>query len=216
MKILNGDELQTQGQTIFLYGTPGAGKTTALGALPGKTLIIDADRGTNVLQGNKNIHVVRLDEDLADLPRVCEMLEKECGYNNIAIDSLSELERGMLTVLGRTGKGDGAPELRHFLLVQYKMADYVRRLRALGKNLILTAWEIQKEIIAPTGEKHTRAQPALGEKSADTIAGLSDVVGRVAIHPKSGERYIQLKATTSVVAKDRLARRDFCKVEELI
>lgn len=216
MKILTGDELRTQGQTIFLYGTPGVGKTTALGALPGKTLIIDVDRGTNVLQGNKKVHVVRLDEDLADLSKVCEMLEKDCPYDNLAIDSLSELERSMLTVLGRKGKGDGAPEIRHYQVVQHRLADYVRRLRALGKNLILTSWEIQKEIIAATGEKYTRAQPALGDKSADTIAGLSDVVGRVAIHPKSGERYIQLKATTGVVAKDRLGRREYIKAEELI
>lgn len=216
MQILKAAELKQEKQTILLYAPPGFGKTTLLGTLPGKTLVIDVDRGTSVLQGNKNVDIVRLDENLSDLPKVCEMLEKKNEYQNVCLDSLSELEKAMLTVYGREGKNDGAPEQGHYLKTQFKIADYCRRLRALSGNTIFTAWETLKEIIAPTGEKYTQARPLLSEKSVDLICGLCDVVGQIIISTKDNERYVRLRGTTTVVAKDRLKKRDFCKFEELI
>jgi len=216
MQILKASELKQEKQTILLYAPPGFGKTTLLGTLPGKTLIIDVDRGTSVLQGNKNVDIVRLDENLSDLPKACEMLEKKNEYQNVCLDSLSELEKAMLTVYGREGKNDGAPEQGHYLKVQFKLADYCRRFRALPANVIFTAWEVQKEIIAQDGSKYTQARPMISDKSVDLICGLCDVVGQIIISSKDGERYVRLKGATTVVAKDRLKKRDFCKFEELI
>ncbi|HNX04115.1 MAG TPA: AAA family ATPase [Opitutales bacterium] len=216
MQLLNAAEMSTEKQTDLLYGPPGMGKTTLLGQLPGKTLIVDVDRGTSVLQGKANIDVVRLDESLSDLPKVLEMLEKNNPYDNVCIDSLSELEKAMLTVYGREGKNDGAPEQGHYLKVQFKIADYCRRFRALSGNTIFTAWEMQKEIIAQDGSKYTQARPMLGDKSVDLICGLCDVVGRIVISTKDGERYVWFEASQTVVAKDRLRKRKYCKFEEVV
>lgn len=216
MQLLNAAEMSTEKQTDLLYGPPGMGKTTLLGQLPGKTLIVDVDRGTSVLQGKANIDVVRLDESLSDLPKVLEMLEKNNPYDNVCIDSLSELEKAMLTVYGREGKNDGAPEQGHYLKVQFKIADYCRRFRALSGNTIFTAWEMQKEIIAQDGSKYTQARPMLGDKSVDLICGLCDVVGRIVISTKDGERYVWFEASQTVVAKDRLRKRRYCKFEEVV
>ena len=216
MQFLNAAELKTEKTTALIYAPPGMGKTTLLGSLPGKTLVVDVDRGTSVLRGNANVDIVRLDEGLAELPQVVAHLEKECKYNNVAVDSISELEKAMLTVYGREGKNDGAPEQGHYLKVQFKLADYCRRFRALPANVIFTAWEVQKEIIAQDGSKYTQARPMISDKSVDLICGLCDVVGQIIISSKDGERYVRLKGATTVIAKDRLKKRDFCKFEELI
>ena len=49
MQILKATDLTEGKLTALIYGTPGMGKTTLLGTLPGRTLIIDVDKGTSVL-----------------------------------------------------------------------------------------------------------------------------------------------------------------------
>lgn len=217
MQILNVKDLKKSYQSILIYGRPGMGKTTLLGMLPGKTLIIDVDRGTDVLIGTKSDVVFgRLSEDLTDLPEVIKSLESQCPYDNVCIDSLSELEKSMLTVLGRLGKNNGAPELGHYNQVQFKMADYVRRFRALPCNTIFTAWEELREKTSADGSKYQIALPSLSGKSTDTICGLCNAVGRIYINPADAERMIQLKATNYCVAKDRIGKRESCKFSELL
>lgn len=216
MQILKGDELGATYITALVYSPPGIGKTTALGELPGKTLIIDVDRGTSVLKGNKEVSVVRLNESLADLSEILAMLEKKCEFDNICLDTLSELERSMLAILGRTGKNGGAPELGHYNQVNFKLVDLCRRLRLLPANIVLTAWLGIEEILALSGERYTRACPMLTGKTGANIAGLCDIVGELIISPKDGKRYIRLEAKTEIVARDRIYKRLFCKPKNLL
>jgi phage nucleotide-binding protein len=220
MQITKIADLKTDKVSALIYSAPGNGKTSMLGELKGKTLIIDVDRGTSVLAGQTaDISVVRLDEELNDLFKVIANLEKSCPFDNVCIDSLSELEKSMLTVYGREGKNDGAPELAHYNRTQFKIADLCRRFRALDCNVIFTAWETTSDHIHPSGEKYTQAKPMLSGKCADTICGLCDIVGRLEISTKddsAGKRYIRLEASPVVVAKDRIYKRKFCKTNELI
>ena len=66
---------------VFLIGPPGIGKTTAIGELPGKTLIIDVDRGADVLIGNEKIDIVRLDTKLKEMKDILTTLETGCEYD---------------------------------------------------------------------------------------------------------------------------------------
>ncbi len=216
MEILNGKDLKLRRQTVLLYGAPGTGKTTALGALPGRTLIIDVDRGADVLMGNERVDIVRLDPEMKNMKDVLGELEKECVYDNVCLDSLSELERGLLTFLGRTGKNGGAPELAHYNQVQFKMVDTCRRLRVLPANIVLTAWEEYKEVVAVDGTKFTQTRPMMSGKTAENICGLCDIVGEVVISPKDANRYIRLEAQATLVAKDRFFKRQFCTPESLL
>ena len=220
MQITKISELKNTNISALIYSSPGNGKTTALGELQGKTLIIDVDRGTSVLAGSKaDISVIRLDEELKDLFKVLEKLESECPFDNICIDSLSELEKSMLTLYGRLGKNDGAPELAHYNRTQFKITDICRRFRNLPANIIFTAWESSSDHIHPSGEKYTQARPMLSGKSADTICGLCDIVGRLEISSKddnAGKRYIRLEASPIVVAKDRIFKRKYCETNQLI
>lgn len=216
MQILKAAELQDEKVTALFYAPPGMGKTTLLGSLSGKTLIVDVDRGTSVLKGKENVDIVRLSEDLSDLPEILKELQASCPYDNVCIDSLSELERGMLTYFGRVGKNDGVPEMGHYQKVDFKIMDYCRQFRGLPCNIVFTAWEYLAEVIAVSGEKYTQARPMLRDKTVNNVCGLCDVVGQVIVSTKDGERYVRLEGTNTVVAKDRLKKRKFCRFEEAI
>lgn len=216
--ILKAKNVGINNLTIMVYAPPGMGKTTLLGELPGKTLILDVDMGTSVLRGKDNIDIIRLSEDLRELKIILDEFRKEgkVPYDNICIDTITELEAGMLTVYGRNGKNDGAPEQAHYLKSQFKINDYCRQYRSLGVNFIMTAWEDQKEIIDQSGEKYTQSRPLLSGKGSDKICGLCDIVGRIIVSKKNNERYVWFQASQEVIAKDRIWGRQYCKFDELI
>ena len=211
MQILKATEPQDEKVTALFYAPPGMGKTTLLGSLPGRTLIIDVDKGTSVLKGNEHVDIVRLSEDLSDLPAILKELQASCPYDNVCIDSLSELERGMLTYFGRIGKNDGVPEMGHYQKVDFKSMDYCRQFRDLPCNIVYLA-----EVIAVSGEKYTQARPMLRDKTVNNVCGLCDIVGQVIVSTKDGEHYVRLEGTNTVVAKDRLRKRKFCRFEEVL
>ena len=216
MQIMSAKDLTTEKLTCLIYGTPGMGKTTLLGRLPGRTLIVDIDRGTSVLAGCENVDVVRVSEDLHELKELMAMLKNNCEYQNIALDSISELERAMLAFFGRIGNNNGVPDQPSYLRTDYKIIDWCRQFRELPCNVFFTAWEKLKEVISSSGEKYTQAAPMLRKENSDTLCGLCDVVGRIVINPKDGERYIWLDSSQNVVAKDRLHKRRYCKFNELM
>ncbi len=216
MKILKASEIQESNKSMLIYGNPGIGKTTLLGMLPGKTLIVDVDQGTNVLRGKTNVDIVRLSEDLHELLPLVQELQSKCEYDNVCIDSLSEMERGLLSFYGRMGKNDGIPDLSSYQRVDFKLMRICRQFRTLPCWTVFTTWESQKDIIAPTGEKYTQVRPMLRDKNTDNICGLCDIVGHLEVDAQTGERYVQLESSPRVIAKDRLNKRTSCKFEELI
>jgi len=220
VKKFNLSDIKDKKKVILLYGSPGTGKTTAIGKLKGKTLIIDVDEGAYVLdKKNKNIEIWTLEKDLSDLKNVFEDLEKKCPYDNICLDSISTLEKKMLTLYGRSGRNDGAPEMLHYSRTGFKLADYFNRLIDLPANIIITAWERKEEIIKKNGTKFNRVMPLLSGKTPEYIMGICGLVGHVEISEKeetAGERYIRLDKTEEIDAKDRYDKRIYCKVEDLI
>lgn len=159
MEILNGKDMVPKFKTVMLYSRPGIGKTSALGALPGRTLVVDIDRGTSVLAGNENVSIVQMDAELKVMSEVIEMLDRKCEFENVCIDTLTEFERSMLAIKGKTGKNGGAPEMLHYNQVNYAVVSLVRRLRVLPVNVVLTAWLEYKDVIAIDGSKYSQAQP---------------------------------------------------------
>ncbi len=214
MQILKAKDLTQDKITALFYAPPGLGKTTLLGTLKGKTLIIDVDRGTSVLTGNESVDIIRLSEDFSELPEILKELQAKCDYNNVCIDSLSELERGMLAYFGRIGKNNGVPDMQSYQRVDFKIVDWCRQFRSLPCNMIFTAWEKQAEVIAVTGEKYTQARPQLRDKNIDNVCGLCDIVGQILVSPKDGERYVKLEGDQNTVAKDRIKKRKFMKFGE--
>lgn len=220
MQISKISDIEVNSQTSMIYGVPGAGKTTVIGELPGKTLILDLDKGTSVLAGSdKDISVVRFN-NVQEIFDAVSKLEKDCPFDFIALDSVSELQKIMLTELGREGRNSGVPEMRHYQQVDFKITDLCRRIRNLGKNFVMTAWELQEEITDESGVKYTRAKPMLSGKTiSETVCGLCEMVGRIVTYEdkESGDhkRVIAFDARQSMYAKDRINKRKSCNFSEL-
>lgn len=226
MEIKKISEMRSNdGISVLMYASPGTGKTYSLQYLSGKTLIIDIDRGSKCLdcKSNKNIdNIDILQIELSDLNNIISKLEQEkINYDNIVIDNITELDKLMLTSLGRNGKNGGAPEMQHYNQVIFKTADYCRRFRNLtakGVNIIFTAWETMGERVYPSGEKVSITKPMLsGKSSVETIIGLCDIVARLEISTKDEEtRFFRMKGSNTCYARDRIYNRDFCAVDKLL
>ena len=216
MNIMKAKDIKPEKLSVFIYGAPGMGKTTLLGSQRGKTLIIDVDKGTSVLAGAENVDVVRISENIGEIPAIIKELQGKCEYDTVCLDSVSELERSMLAYFGRTGNNKGVPSQGDYLRVDYYIIDWCRQLRSLPSNVIFTAWEKYTEITAPTGEKYTRTSPMLRDKNVENICGLCDMVGRIVTNADSGERYVWLEGKPDTVAKDRIYKRRYCKFDEVL
>ena len=61
MQIYNATEIQNKKITALIYAPPGMGKTSAAKYFPGKTLVLDIDRTSDVLRGNKDIDICKIE-----------------------------------------------------------------------------------------------------------------------------------------------------------
>jgi phage nucleotide-binding protein len=212
LKTTKLSDLPSVGVSCLIYSEPGMGKTSLLGTLPGKTLILDMDHGTSVLKGCKaDIEIYHVKPDLSDLKELFDELRTDKKYNNVCLDTGTELEKAMLVQYGANGKNDGAPELRHYNSTQFKLRDYIRTLRDMtqrGINVFITAWEMPLEITQLDGVIQTKAYPMFSTKLSPEICGLFNIVGR--IEQGKEERFIRLAQNSICIAKDRLFYRKAC------
>lgn len=216
MNIIKASELTEPHVTALIYGTPGMGKTTLLGELPGPTLIIDVDKGTSVLAGNDGVDIVRLSKGVDDLRQIIGELRTKCEYRNVCIDSLSELEGAMLSELGRKGRNNGVPELGDYNRTDCFLIDWCRTAREIPANVIFTAWEKYTDLTSPSGEKVTAVRPMLRDKNIERVCGLCDIVGRIEIDRENGNHIVCLEGSSRKIAKDRIYKRKSCEFGELL
>lgn len=223
MKIINAKNLEERPATYLIYGAPGVGKTSTAKFFPGKTLIIDIDRTTRVLKGSENIDIVELDnintwDSWESL--VKDLVNNYKGqYQNIVIDNISELERCILSHLGRRGRNMGVPSQGDYQYMQFRIVNSIRYLKELGGNLIINAWEDSGLFTASNGQQFNRVYPQLNRKILNNIAGLCDVVARLTVtETEDGEeiRGFYLSPTDTIYAKNQLDDRKGCRQEELI
>lgn len=211
--------------SILIYAQPGTGKTSTLKYLPGKTLVIDVDRTTNVLAGQSNIDVIYL-----DIKKPLEGARNLLGhihnnlldqYDNIAFDNLSEFEQAWLGEKAnesktKAGAEMGIPQMNDYNQYGFYLPDMIRFINSWsGVNKVYTAWETTRQIDTATGQAYTQFVPQIREKVLTNVMGLMNMVGRMVISNKTGARGFVLKPSSTAFAKNQLDSREFALPEDL-
>ncbi|MFM0818042.1 AAA family ATPase [Streptococcus suis] len=222
MKITKATDIMLNDSCYLIYGNPGFGKTSALKYIPGKTLVIDIDKSSKVLNGCENISIAKVDSHkIWDewLNVVKELLKGAAEpFDTIVVDNVSELFRACLANLGREGKNHRVPSQADYQRVDFTILDSLRALLQLKKRIVFTAWETSDQWTDENGMIYNRAMPDIRSKILNNFLGLTDVVARlVKKTTEDGEevRGFILQPSASVYAKNRLDDRKGCKVDEL-
>ena len=222
MKITKATDITLNDPCYLIYGNPGLGKTLALKYIPGKTLVIDIDKSSKVLNGYENISIAEVDthkiwDEWLDV--VKELLKGAAEpFDTIVVDNVSELFRACLANLGREGKNHRVPSQADYQRVDFTILDSLRALLQLKKRIVFTAWETSDQWTDENGMIYNRAMPDIRSKILNNFLGLTDVVARlVKKTTEDGEevRGFILQPSASVYAKNRLDDRRGCKIDEL-
>lgn len=222
MKITKATDITLNDSCYLIYGNPGFGKTSALKYIPGKTLVIDIDKSSKVLNRCENISIAEVDtHKIWDewLNVVKDLLKGAAEpFDTIVVDNVSELFRACLANLGREGKNHRVPSQADYQRVDFTILDSLRALLQLKKRIVFTAWETSDQWTDENGMIYNRAMPDIRSKILNNFLGLTDVVARlVKKTTEDGEevRGFVLQPSASVYAKNRLDDRKGCKVDEL-
>ncbi|QHW36823.1 AAA family ATPase [Staphylococcus ursi] len=212
-------EIQKKKITYLLYAPPGTGKTHTINFLEGKTLYISVDKTEYPLRNNPDVDILDFNTHEAwnEYAELAKFLKESdlSKYENIVIDNISELFRAMLANLGRDGRNQRVPEMRHYQQVDFFIIDSFRFMQSLGKRLVFLAWETTEEFHSEGGQILTKTVPDIRKTIRDNIAGLCQVVAKLKYNEKTETRGFYLQATNSIYAKNQLDSRKHCLQDEL-
>ena len=217
------EALQSAGVSAIIYGESGIGKTHFAGTLPGKTLILAAEaNGIKTLARSENagnIEIVYLPEPGATIEETNDrynryfdaLMVRDLAYDNIVLDSATELANILLIQKTDPSKNGGIPTMKNYGEVQFAMKRYLRILRDLaqvkGKNVIVIALEAELVLSQNEDAQHSKTHPALsGKKLSPEAEGLFDIVAHLEKR-SDGTRVFRLEGNDQFVAKDRFGRK---------
>ena len=219
MKVINlANEKRSKDWRICLYSKPGTGKTFTVKFLKGSTFVLDLDNSSKVLAG-ENVQVAKFDrtkpiEEMSDfISKILPDASKQ--FDNIVIDNISSLEKDWFIEKGRESKNGITNELQHYSMWTNYFTRLISAIYQADCNILVTAWERQRQITTETGQMFNQYAPDLRDSVLNTFMGLTDIVGRLVIKPKDGTRGVILEGNDGIYAKNRLDQRKGCKVEEL-
>lgn len=219
MNITNAKEITEERATYLIYAAPGTGKTHTINFLPGKTLYVAIDKTQYPLKGNENIDILDFNthEAWEQWNELIKWLSKAdlSKYDNLVFDNVSELFRSMLGNLGRKGKNNRVPEMRHYQQIDFFIIDSLRFINTLNKRVVYIAWETTDEFQTEGGQIFNRSFPDIRDKVLNNFMGLCQVVGKLAINPRTKKRGFILQPSNSVFAKNQLDQRAFCLQEDV-
>lgn len=210
---------RTKNWRVLIYGKPGVGKTTAIRNLDGKTLVLDLDDSSRVLAGALNIDVQPFDrskpsEEWKEFLK--NLSERVSGYDNLVVDNISAFEKDWFVERGRASKNGIGNEIQDY----GQWTNYFSRIMTTifmnaSVNVLVTAWENTRDVTSETGQSFSQYAPAIRDSVRDGLLGLTDVVGRIVVNPKTDGRGVILEGTDAIFAKNRLDDRKLVPIKEL-
>lgn len=220
MKIKKAKDLQkNKDWRIMIYAKPGTGKTSLVQHLEGKTLVLDMDDSTKVLAGLENVDIISFDrvhphEFITEFIKEAPELIKGC--DNLVIDNISSFERDWFVERGRSSKNGISNEIQDYS----QWTNYFARIMTSiyffkDINILVTAWENQREITTERGQVFNQYAPQIRDSVRDGLMGLTDIVGRMITNPDTGNRGVILEGNDAVYAKNRLDQRKAAPADEL-
>lgn len=201
---------------VCVYGKPGAGKTTLVKNLSGKTLVLALDNSTKVLAG--------LDVDVIEFDRVhpieqasefaTQILPTVANdYQNLVIDNVSSFERDWFVERGRATRSGINNELQDYSAWTNYFNRFMSAIYEAPLNVYVTAWEKQFDYTADNGQKVLQYAPLIRDSVRDFYMGMTDIVGRLMV--RDGKRLVLLEGNDQMFAKNRLDNRTYCPADKL-
>ena len=197
MEIKSTRGLHTSSIKCIVYGDSGAGKTSLIGTLPEREiLIISAESGLLSLD-DKDID--SLSVSTFSEARESYAIAKNSDYNTIAIDSLTEISDMLVSQLEKLPEfQDPKMTMKMWGVYNKTITAFIKSFRALDKNVVFTALAEDVNdggvIIKKPFIKGTAAQKML--------ASYFDEVFYLSTN-EQGERSLNTLNTHSYTAKDR-------------
>lgn len=205
--IKKADETLSHGLKVLLYGSSGVGKTTMIGTLPGKTLLLNAENGVLVLKdcpNAKNIDII----DVKTVPDIVSVYQsllsgELSGYDNIVLDSLSEIGEAMFTQIEldpNVNKEYGGL----YTTFRSRMVELIKAFRDLkGYNVVLIALADQVDL-----NGIIKMMPSLPHKKTQaSIMALFDECLYLETS-SDGTRHVRTTETNMFMAKSRMKIED--------
>lgn len=201
VNIKSTKDVAVDGIKLVIYGGSGVGKTSLAKGLP-RTIILSAEHGLLSLQ-DYDIPYIEVNT-LKDVDDAYKFLKNNDDYDNIILDSVSEIAESVLT------KHKSDPDIKDGRQVYMKLADsmgaMIRNFRDLkGKNVVLIAKMKRIEDESTGIVTFTPWLP--GQVLPHGLPYLVDEVFAMHIDRK-GERYLQTSADRKYPCKDRSGRLD--------
>ena len=137
-------------------------------------------------------------------------------YTNFVIDNVSSLEKDWFVEQGRKSHNKISNEIQDYGM----WSNYFSRIMTTillipNVNVLVTAWENTRDVTSETGQSFSQYAPAIRDSVRDGLLGLTDVVGRVVVNPKTDGRGVILEGTDAIFAKNRLDNRKLVPINEL-
>ena len=210
--IKNTKDIAKDGVKVLLYANSGFGKTTQLGTLEGKTLILSAESGLLVLK-DKDIDVI----DITSIQTLGEvyvaLASGELVYDNVGIDSLTEIGEMIVSEL-LEDEYYSDPSNAFVLWKEYskRMMNICKRFRDLkGVNVVLTS--LSEPVDSNGTMKYLPQIPA--KKVQTKLVSLFDEV-YYGTMDKDGKRIVHTRSSNIFDAKSRANVADKIALSETV